>query len=283
MRVVKSVVERSFEVLTLLADDARSLSLGQIAAELGTPKSATHRMLTTLCELGWAEQDSQTGFYRLTLRLAVLGQHLLMGTRIPDVCQPVLDKLARETACLVRMAIVDEEGLTWIAQAQGGRTGLVYQPEVVARVPLHCTANGKAWLATLPPATAQQLIRKSRRADRKLRGRNRTKDDAGFAAELEEARARGWAITLEEAEDGVAAIAAPIFVRDDAAKAVGTVSVAGAVHHFPAARIPVLADQVREVANELGQLWPLRRTEASGPDGSERSVVSAEGQKAIKP
>ena len=149
MRHVKSLVERCFDLITLLSDSAGAMSLGEISRRLDVPKSAAHRLLTTMCELGWAEQDPESGFYRLSLRLAVVGQRLLIGTRIPDICQPVLDRLAQSTEGLGRIAIVDPDGLTWIANSQGARSGLVYQPELVARVPLHITANGKAWLATL--------------------------------------------------------------------------------------------------------------------------------------
>jgi IclR family acetate operon transcriptional repressor len=258
MRVVKSAIERSLDVLALLADDAQSMTLGQIAEALEMPKSATHRLLCTLCELGWAEQDGATGFYRLTLRLAVVGQRLLMGTRIPDVCQPVLDELARDTESLVRMAIVEGDGLTWIAQAQGARTGLIYQPEVVARVPLHITANGKAWLSMLPKPLALRLVRDSRAASPNKAGPKVIRNDESFAKALEETRTRGWAMALQEAEEGVAAIAAPIRTSNDLA--VGTVSIAGPVHRFSEARVEVLVSRLLNAANELGILWPLRNT-----------------------
>src|SRR5204863_7909004 len=104
---------------------------------------------TTFVILRRAEHDAGRGVYRLSLRMAVDGQPNLVGTRIPDICQPILDRLANATEGLGRMAIVDPDGLTRIAQSQGARSGMIYQPDIVAQVPLHMTANGKAWLATL--------------------------------------------------------------------------------------------------------------------------------------
>ena len=86
---------RCLAIIELLAEDSSARPLGEIAEALGLPKSGAHRLLTTLCELGWAEQDIETSFYRLTMRLATLGQKFYAATGIPDVCQPLLDRLIR--------------------------------------------------------------------------------------------------------------------------------------------------------------------------------------------
>ena len=64
--------ERCLSIIELLADGAREMPLGEIAERLDLPKSGAHRLLATLVGLGWAEQDDDTSFYRLTMRLAVL-------------------------------------------------------------------------------------------------------------------------------------------------------------------------------------------------------------------
>src|SRR3954469_26044668 len=151
--------ERCLGIIELLGDGAREMPLGEIAGRLALPKSGTHRLLATLVDLGWAEQEPGTGFYRLTMRLAVLGQRFYVASGVPDICQPLLDRLARECREFVRLAVVDGNGLVWIAHAQGARGGLVYQPaETTSRVPLYATASGKAWLATLSTADAEAHV-----------------------------------------------------------------------------------------------------------------------------
>src|SRR6185295_8932943 len=134
------------------AEGAREMALGEIAERLDLPKSGAHRLLATLVGLGWAEQDQGTGFYRLTMRLAVLGQRFYFASGVPDVCQPVLARFAHECREFARLAVVDGSALVWIAHAQGATGGLLYQPsETTGPVPLYATASGKAWLATLRP------------------------------------------------------------------------------------------------------------------------------------
>ncbi|TIU06269.1 MAG: IclR family transcriptional regulator, partial [Mesorhizobium sp.] len=139
------LIERCFATIELLADEAKSLRLEDIAERLDLPKSAVHRLLTTLCLIGWIEQDSKTGPYRLTLRLAILGRRFMVATEIPDICQCIVDRLAQDSKELVRMATVKQDGLAWTACAQGAKAGLIYEPETTAEVPLPVTADGKAW------------------------------------------------------------------------------------------------------------------------------------------
>lgn len=268
MRHVKSLVERCFDLITLLSDSAGAMSLGEISRRLDVPKSAAHRLLTTMCELGWAEQDPESGFYRLSLRLAVVGQRLLVGTRIPDICQPVLDRLAQSTEGLGRIAIVDPDGLTWIANSQGARSGLVYQPELVARVPLHITANGKAWLATLDRDEALSRVVASGLGNPALGGPRVITTKQTFSAALDETIEQGWASAIEEAEPGVAAIAAVIRMDQ---QVVGTVSVAGPIHRFSPPIIPSVAEKVVAAAKELSDLWPYRLVPAQSQAQSQAS------------
>jgi len=262
MRLVKSLVERCFDLITLLSENAGAMSLGEISRRLDAPKSATHRLVTTLCNLGWAEQDADSGFYRLSLRLAVVGQRLLVGTRIPDICQPILDQLASATEGLGRIAIVGPDGLTWIAHSQGARTGLIYQPELVAKVTLHMTANGKAWLATLDREEALARAVDSGLGTSDKGGPRVITTKQTFSAALDETQERGWATAIEEAEPGVAAVAAAIRVGE---QVVGTVSVAGPIHRFSPLVIPRVGEQVKAAAQELSALWPYRLTSSVRP------------------
>ncbi|MER9594133.1 IclR family transcriptional regulator [Mesorhizobium sp. M0244] len=254
MRVVNSLVERCFAVVELLANEASSMRLGEIAEKLDLQKSAAHRMLNVLCEIGWVEQEPVTGFYKLTLRLAILGQRFLSATHLTDVCQPVLEELAAASAELVRMAVVQGETLTWIAQVQGARNGLKYQPEMVARVRLATTANGRAYLSTLGKTDAIRIAINDGANERERQSLASVED---FIEELELTRKRGWAISDEEAEAGIVAIAAPIKLADG--QTVGTVSVAGPSSRLTADRHGDVGSSILTTAAKLAELWPLRQ------------------------
>jgi DNA-binding IclR family transcriptional regulator len=250
--------ERCLSIIQLLAENAAELPLGEIAERLELPKSGAHRLLATLVELGWVMKDPQTSFYRLTMRLTVLGQRFYVATRIPDICQPLLDRLARDSREFVRMAVVDSDSLVWVAYAQGATGGLVYQPsQSMTTVPLYATANGKAWLATLPPDTAVEMVLKNggfERADEY--GPNVLRSIDALTRELKATAKRGYGLAINEAEPGVSALA--FAIRSGEGSAVGTVSVAGPSVRMTEQRLRDLAPRVGDVASELSELWPLR-------------------------
>src|SRR5665213_3473365 len=258
MKVVNPLLERCFQLIELFAEDSQALRLGVISEKLGLQKGAVHRLLTALCSMGWVEQEPETGFYRLTLRLAIMGQRLLLATRIPDLSQPILEKLAVDTQELVRMAVVEGEHLSWVAYAQARRTGLIYQPTMIGKVPLHVTANGKAWLSTLPQDEAIRIARADGFDTVGPYGPRALRSIEALVEAIEEARARGWGTSYEEAEAGIAAIAAPICPGGCSTPAVATCSVAGPVMRFTADEMTSKAKRVVETANAIAAIWPLR-------------------------
>lgn len=251
--------ERCLAIIELLADGARELPLGEIAERLSLPKSGAHRLVTTLVEIGWAERNRDTGFYRLSMRLAVLGQQFYVATGIPDICQPLLDRLARQCREFVRLAVVDGHALVWVAHAQGASSGLMYQPSLMSNtVPLFATASGKAWLATLPTDEAMKVITKNgglKDADRY--GPNVVRSVEALLRELRATVRRGYGLAQSEAEFGVTAVAAAIRAGEDGA-ALGTVSIAGPGARITEKRVQELAPLVLHCAAELANLWPLR-------------------------
>jgi len=258
MKVVNSLLERCFQLIEFLAEEPRAYRLGVISERLGLQKGAAHRLLAALCDMGWVEQEPETGFYRLTLRLAIMGQRVLLATRIPDLTRPVLQKLAEETQELVRMAIVEGERLSWVVFVQGRRTGLIYQPEMIGRAPLTITSHGKAWLSTLPPDEAMRIVREEGFPPPGRYGPRAIQSIDAFAAAVDETRARGWGMSYEEGERGIAAIAAPIRPFGPNTPAVATCSVAGPLMRFGAEDIVRNATLVMQAANEIAAIWPLR-------------------------
>jgi DNA-binding IclR family transcriptional regulator len=261
--------ERCLSIIELLANGAGELPLGEIAERLGLPKSGAHRLLATLVDLGWVAQDAGTGFYHLTMRLAILGQQYYVATGIPDICQPLLDRLADETREFVRLAVVDADSLVWVAHAQGAAGGLMYQPTLTTNtVPLHATASGKAWLSTLPQERAIQNAIKSGGLGAGGYGPNVVRSIDALLRELAATAARGYGTAFNEAEPGVAAVAAAI--RSGTGGPVsGTVSVAGPSARLTEERLGELAPLVQRCAAEISELWPLRPRVP--PPGAKRS------------
>ena len=268
--------ERCLAIIELLAEGARTVPLGEIAERLSLPKSGAHRLLATLVDLGWAEKDPETSFYRLTMRLATLGQQFYVATGIPDVCQPLLDRLAQQCREFVRLAVVDGHSLVWVAHAQGATSGLVYQPSLMSNtVPLFATASGKAWLATLPSDQAMRVVMDNGGLkDAHRYGPNVVSSIEALLRELKATARRGYGLALSEAEFGVTAVAAAVRTGEGD-PALGTVSIAGPSARVTEKRAHELAPLVLRTARELASLWPLRAGAGGNRGPRERHARAA--------
>lgn len=255
MRVVKSQLNSALDLIEAMSRSAAPSGVSELAVQLNLPKSGVHRLLGQLVDKGWAEQDRLTQRYRLTLRFALMGKRMLSEARIEDICQPILDAVARDTGELVRLSCVQDRRLAWLGSAQGAPPGLMYAPSMTGRIPLHATANGKAWLSTLPERDAIAILLEEGLTDTGATGPNAIRDIEGLLAELRRTRERGWAIAREEAEPGIVAIAAPIVPGGEAA--IGAVSVAGPVQRVSSERHAGLAGRIVAAAAEIAERWPI--------------------------
>jgi len=255
-----AAIDRSISLIETLASAPEAMELSELAERVGLPQSAAHRTLATLMARGWVVQDPASQNYALSLRLAQLAFRNLDTRHAPDLVQEALNRLASRTREYCRLAVVEQGRLVWIARAQGARTGLRYDPDMGSDIVLHATANGKAWLSTMPENEAIALAYAGGMADNPGLGPNGVRGIDDLRAHLARARAEGHATTLEEAEPGTAAIAVP-FYRDDGpdAPVAGTISVAGPTLRIRPARFAALRAELLHTSKEISALWPLRQ------------------------
>src|SRR5688572_4702560 len=91
MRVVKSQLTSCLDLLSVMASNAQGMRLTDLALNLRAPKSSTQRLLEHLAQQGWIEQDEATSHYRLTTRLAVLGQRYLESAGTTNIAHGLLE------------------------------------------------------------------------------------------------------------------------------------------------------------------------------------------------
>ena len=256
-------VDRCLSLIEALAEAPSSVSLGALALQLDLPKSATHRLLQSLAQRGYVEQDSTSQDYALSLKVALLGFRFLDAHQLPDVAQSELERLARDAGEYCRIAIVDGEDLAWVARAQGATLGLRYDPPMGRDVVLHATATGKAWLATLPEQEALRIACARGFDTPPGFGARAIRNVDELRHHLDETRRRGYAIAIEEGEPGTVAIAAAFGAYPaDSAPAAGPVSIAGPQVRLTEARVAELAPLLLRTAGEMTRLWPLRRRQS---------------------
>jgi len=205
------VIARAAAILRALEDEAAGLSLGQIAQRVSLARSTVQRIVAALEAEKFLIAASPTGRVRLgptILRLAASARTDFVG-----VVRPYLTQLSSELKETVDLSVVKKDHLVFIDQVIGSQR-LRMVSAVGETFPLYCTANGKAYLATLDDTAIAKLIGTSyeQRTPRTL---TRLED---LLRDLKTVRKTGVAIDREEHALGVCA--AGVVTRDPVGNAV---------------------------------------------------------------
>lgn len=248
-------IERSLATIELLAEAADGLTLSDLARRLDLNKALVHRVLQALDTAGYVFRVEPAGLYRLTYKVRNIGLRHMSSTHLLDQNLPVLQGLADMTDELVRLAVVEGDSLTWVTALQGTRRMLQLNPNYTFSIHLHTHATGKAWLSTLPRERALDLLR---RAGFEPRTSRSVTDLGMFEAQLDEAGKRGYAMTYEEDELGVGAVAAPVAIRqlDGSMLCVGVVSLAAPTSRLSREQLDSHHPLVVAAAQRLADRWP---------------------------
>lgn len=244
-------LDRGLSLLEHLAAHPDGLPLALMASELDIPLSACHRLLGDLQRRGYVRQARKQGDYVLTTKVVSMGLGYLSNAGIVDIAEPLLERLAQKSGELVRLSIVDEDRLTWIAKAQGMRQGLRYDPDMGMDARLSCTASGHGWLLTLSDERALELVSRQGFGLPKDYGPNAPTTVKALLGVLHAARVRGYAMIDEVFAPGMSAMAAPVLRRKDA---IGVISIAGPRIRLTPARMHELAPALLDAAAELGPI-----------------------------
>ncbi|MFE7034368.1 IclR family transcriptional regulator [Streptomyces sp. NPDC057621] len=223
-QVPKSVLARGAALLRACGESEGSQSLAELSLRTGLPKPTAHRLLAELVQLGLMER-APDGRYRIGLTLFVLGQSAPSARELRDVALPFLGDLYEATGENVHLAVPDGPDTLFLEKFTGRRATPIFS-RTGGRLPAHCTATGKVFLAHDPRPPGPALARLTPRS-LVLPGQ--------LARDLARTRARGFGVNLEEAEVGVSAVAAPVYARD--ARPVAALSVTGGTRRLDVDRV----------------------------------------------
>jgi DNA-binding IclR family transcriptional regulator len=216
-----SSVRNAARLLKEFGKGDREIGVTELSRRLGIGKSTAHRLLNTLAEERLLEQDPDTGAYRLGLAIYELGTSVSLHMDLHEACTPVLDQLRNATRETVQVAVLDDREVVYVERRESPQTLRLFG-RVGHRNDAHCTSTGKLLLAYQSPERLDEILR-GWKMPRKTP--HTLTDPTVLRAHLETIRARGWAENVNEAEIGVASIAAPI--RNSRGEVIAAVSVAG--------------------------------------------------------
>lgn len=221
-------VARALDLLSILADKQRALSVTELAEQSELKLTTAHRLLNTMVMKGYVEKDPQNSHYRLGVKALKLARAASTNLDIRRIARPFMERLNEQTQETINLAILDRGEVIYIDQIESTRMVIVKMfARTGNRGPAYCTGSGKALLAYLPPETLDRVISSIQFE----KFTSETIDDAEkLKMELEKIRRDGYALDLGERDEGVRCVAAPIFNAEGQVEA--AISVAGPSHRL---------------------------------------------------
>lgn len=235
-------VERALDIL-LCFTDATELSLSEIAKRISLHKSTVHRLLASLESKGFVLRDSQTDKYRLGFRVWELSANLTHSDDPATILLPEMERLRETLGETISLYIRD--GLERIRiQAVQSNQAIRRVAPIGARMPLSVGASSKVLVAYADKAILENVLADTnwpQAVNRQV-----------YQEQLEEIHRLGYAMSVEEREQGAAAISAPIFNRHG--KLVAALAVSGPSSRMNTKVMKEFAAPIMETAKRMGKM-----------------------------
>jgi IclR family transcriptional regulator, acetate operon repressor len=243
---ISSTVAKAIGILDILASKADiGISLAELSALIKMPKSSTHRYLVTLQELGLAERKDGDRFC-LGTKVIELAGSFLANSDLRNESQAVLNDLAEKTGETIHLAVASGTEVVYIAKVES-RHALGMSSHIGARLPMYCTALGKAILAF----SNKEMLHAVLAEPLKPRTPQSLTSGKALQADLALIQSRGYAIDDEENEAGIRCVGAPIF--DYTTCPIAAISISVPRDRMDPERLRLLGSLVSEAAQTVSK------------------------------
>jgi len=252
---------RLFALLEVIAAKDQRYSLQGLAEETGMPKPTLHRMLQQMEGAGLLQRESDGRHYGIGTRLRRLAENLLFNDSLHGARHMVLRRLVEEIGESCNLTALSGSEVVYLDRVETAAP-LRFYLHPGSRVPVHCSASGKMFLAQMGPAQRRRLL-----ANAPLEAyTGRTLTDApALEAELQRVRQDGYATDNEEFLPGLVCIAVAVPAADEGPSNL-CIAVQAPVMRLDLAKAKALLPAVQRAAQALSRIdadaSPARRAQA---------------------
>jgi IclR family transcriptional regulator, pca regulon regulatory protein len=205
-----SSVQKALAMLETFGGERRTLGLAELAAAAGMTISSAQRSIHTLLRVGYLRRDARLRRWVLTPRALSLTEAYLSGHTLLEHATAHLIALNQASGESVSLSEPDGNDMVFIARFPSLQPFHIHMP-VGRRLPMYCTASGRAYLSALPAAAARRILTRSRLA---AHTSQTLTDLQQIWKRIDAARESGYAWSDQEYYRGDVTIAAPVLGED---------------------------------------------------------------------
>jgi len=212
--------------------EAGNVGIRELSSITGFPPSTIHRIVTTLVERNYFQQNPVTRRYSLSYRFLELGSRYQQQTHLTTIALPHLEQLMATARESVNLAVRDGDTMVYLDIVQSNYSMLQLFTKPGARVPLYATGVGKLFLSQMQDSELDAYLQRSKPTPYTP---HTLVEKAKLVNDLQKTRSRGYSVDNQEMEEGVRCVAALIF--DHQSKPAASVSITGAAMRITPDRI----------------------------------------------
>ena len=236
---------RAILLLEVIGRQGGPLSAAEIGRLAGLPKQTAHRLCNTLVEEGYLARDTKRGPLRPGRRAREMASGILHISSGHVARHQILKSVADQVGETVNFVMPEDPGMSYKDRVETNWPFRIQLP-VGSHVPFHCTASGKAFLATLPVAERRRVL-SGIRLDPLTRNTITNVDD--LMDELATVARQGYALDNEEFLDAMVAVAVP--VRDRSGRYFASLATHGPVQRLSLEKLVALAPLLHDASERL--------------------------------
>ena len=239
-------VDRALDIMLCFTREEPTRSLTQIAESVHMSKTTVYRLLATLETKRFINRDKDTGMYRLGFRIVEMASLVLQNTELRRWMQPYLKSLSEQYGETVDLSVLDGSHVIYLEVIESPQR-VKLAAAIGHSLPAYFTASGKALLAFAPDEQVQKILAENIAEHDGATGLTISKalEDLGKVVE------RGYAVSEQEYEEHINAVAAPIFDTDR--RAVASIAIVGPSFRLSGERLPELGESIKKTADAISR------------------------------
>lgn len=242
-----TTTQKGFRILEMLATSDAPRGISELSRETNLTKSNLQRILSTLCDLGYAEKDGDSNRYYATLRLWEMGIPVLLRNRIVRAARASLKSLRAASGETSVLCIREGDEVIYLDKIES-ESPIRLSCAVGTRLPLYSVASGRVIAANLPKVERAQLVASFLGAD--------VPKTYDLEERLAQIRKRGYDTSESGYRAGINSIAAPLFGEGGTVSA--AIAISGPEERLSKdgliAHLPMLMDEASKISSALGYM-----------------------------
>lgn len=202
---VKSVM-KAFQIMEEL-DKSGELGIGDLSERLLMDKATVHRLVNTIKDAGYINQNPYNKKYSNSLKLLAMGNRAMGKSGLRQIARPYMEELSEKTGETINLGICIDNKIVYLDKMESSST-IKVDLGIGVSVPIFCSGMGKAILAFTPEEEREEILNS---ITFEKFTEHSIVDRSLLMKELEKIRLVGYSVDDEEYIEGLVCFGAPVF------------------------------------------------------------------------